>query len=52
MRKHCRLDIKKILGIIFTSMGIGMLLVLLVPWWGYILAFGLVITGIFLLIIC
>lgn len=53
MGRPCRFKFtrNKIIGIILTSMGAGMLLVLIVPWWGYILAFGLFIIGLFLLFV-
>lgn len=51
MGKHCRffITLTKLLGIILTSIGFGMLLVLIIPWWGYILAFGMLVSGICLI---
>ncbi|WP_250277756.1 hypothetical protein [[Clostridium] colinum] len=53
MGKPCRyvITLSKLLGIILTSIGFGMLLVLIIPWWGYVLAFGLFITGLCLIFI-
>ncbi|MGE4215292.1 MAG: hypothetical protein AB7E42_11035 [Anaerotignaceae bacterium] len=36
---------KKILGIIMCSMGLGMLFVIFLPWWGFIAATIMVIAG-------
>ncbi|WP_317368380.1 hypothetical protein [uncultured Tyzzerella sp.] len=51
MAKHCRylLSLKTLIGIILASIGLGMLLVLIIPWWGYILALGLFIGGLCLI---
>lgn len=51
LAKHCRylLSLKTLIGIILASIGLGMLLVLIIPWWGYILALGLFIGGLCLI---
>lgn len=42
----------RLLGIILTSIGFGMILVIVIPYWlGYILAFGLFICGLCLIFI-
>lgn len=40
MAKPCRyvLSLMKLIGIILASMGLGMLLVIVIPWWGFALA--------------
>lgn len=47
----CRyvLTLNKLLGIILASMGFGMLIISIIPWWGYILAFIVFILGIILI---
>ncbi|MCJ7856795.1 hypothetical protein MUJ63_10905 [Lachnospiraceae bacterium NSJ-143] len=40
----------KILGIILTSFGAGMLVVTFLPWWGFFAAVTMVAAGIFLII--
>ena len=40
----------KILGIIFISFGLGILLAKIFPWWGCILAVLLVAAGVFLIV--
>ena len=51
MGRPCRyfISFTKLLGIILASMGFGMLLVLIIPWWGFILALGVFITGLCLI---
>ena len=44
-----RLGNAQILGLIAASLGIGMLIVIIIPWWGFILAIALVAAGIYLL---
>lgn len=41
---------KKLIGIALASMGTGMLVVILIPWWGFILATIMVAIGVFLII--
>ncbi|MCQ4726394.1 hypothetical protein NE664_06915 [Anaerotignum faecicola] len=36
---------KKLLGVILSSMGIGMLMVIFLPWWGFAAATVMVIAG-------
>jgi len=36
---------KKILGIILASMGMGILLVIFLPWWGFVAATIMVLAG-------
>lgn len=43
------LSLTTLIGIILTSIGFGMLLVLIIPWWGYIVAFALFIGGLCLI---
>ena len=40
---------RKLLGVGLTCGGIGMLIVIIVPWWGFIAAFILALIGIGLL---
>lgn len=51
MGRPCRyiFSLSTLIGIILTSIGLGMLLVLIIPWWGYILALGLFIGGLCLI---
>lgn len=51
MGKPCRffISLTNLLGIILASIGFGMLLVLIIPWWGYLLAFCMLISGICLI---
>ena len=45
-RKRVRIAyIQVLLGVIFTSMGFGMLLVLLIPIWGFLVALILMAIG-------
>ena len=44
-RRFCTWPSKKILGLVLFSAGCGMLLVLLIPWWGCIAAIALVAVG-------
>lgn len=52
MGKPCRffISLTKLLGIILTSIGFGMLLVVIIPCWG-ILAFCMIVVGIWLICI-
>ncbi len=45
--KNCRYIItqRKLLGIIFCSMAIGMFLALMISWWGYVISFLLFALG-------
>lgn len=36
---------RKTMALIMLSMGVGMLIVLIVPWWGFILAASMVVCG-------
>ena len=36
---------KKILGVILASMGMGMLMVIFLPWWGFLVAAIMVVAG-------
>ena len=47
----CRyvLTFNQLLGIILASVGFGMLIVSLIPWWGYIIAFIILIVGLILI---
>ena len=49
--KHCRciISLINLLGIILTSMGIGMLLILMIPSWKFVIAISLFILGICLI---
>ncbi|MBS5793481.1 MAG: hypothetical protein ACLUCH_01270 [Lachnospirales bacterium] len=51
MGKNCRyvLSLSTLIGIILASVGFGMLLVLIIPWWGYILALAMFIGGLCLI---
>lgn len=40
---------KKLLGVALTSGGMGMLIVIIIPWWGFIIAFLLALIGIAIL---
>ncbi len=43
---------KRIFGIVFMSMGCGMLVVLIIPGWGFLLAALLVVIGFWMLYMC
>lgn len=53
MSKHCKKPkprpMGRIGGLVLMSMGAGMLVVLLIPGWGFLLAAGMVIAGFWLL---
>lgn len=51
MGRPCRhlISLSTLIGIILASIGFGMLLVLIIPWWGYILALCLFIGGLCLI---
>lgn len=48
-RKHICYIQKKTLGLIMFSVGFGMLIVMIIPWWGFIAAVILLISGAYLL---
>ncbi len=43
---------RKLMGVALTRGGLGMLLVIVVPWWGFIVAFILALIGIIMLSNC
>lgn len=47
----CVISLNKLIGIILTSFGGGMLLGAMLPWWGIVLAIGVVGVGVVLIII-
>ncbi len=36
---------KKLLGVVLSSMGMGMLIVIFLPWWGFLAAAIMVVAG-------
>jgi len=40
---------RKMLGVALLSCGIGMLVVIIIPWWGFIAAFIMALIGLFML---
>jgi len=36
---------KKVIGLVLVSMGMGMLIVIFLPWWGFVAAAIMVIAG-------
>jgi hypothetical protein len=44
--------VRRMLGVILMSMGVGMLLVLIVPGWGFILATLLIVLGYWIMFMC
>lgn len=52
MKSNCKyiITLNKLIGIILASMGFGMLIICLIPWWRYIIAFVILILGIILII--
>ncbi|MEA4815851.1 MAG: hypothetical protein VB120_03220 [Lachnospiraceae bacterium] len=35
-------------GLIIVSLGIGMLISIIIPWWSFVLAIGLIVAGIYI----
>lgn len=41
---------EKVIGLVLTSTGCGMLVVMFIPWWGFLLAGAMVAVGLLLLL--
>lgn len=49
MKKKCLIPFIKLIGIMLSCIGVGMILVLIIPFWDFIIAFSLFLSGLCLI---